>query len=77
MPNTEKISHKLNKEEFLEQMKSRGWIFDYRGWIAPSWKTKAQMEQDWIDSIEESIECLYSMKQGTQVKTTATPKPKG
>jgi hypothetical protein len=57
MPN----KHTLNKDRFLIEMKKRGWTFsDSHGWLAPvGAHTKQTMEQNWIDSIIESIDCPF------------------
>ena len=52
--------HTLNKEKFLVAMLSRGWQFsDAYGWTAPMSRTKRQMEQQWIESILEAVECPH------------------
>ena len=52
-----KTKYTLNKDEFLKAMESRGWTFsEIYGWLAPQGGfTKQQMEQQWVDSILESI----------------------
>ena len=69
-------NHKLNKAKFLEAMLKRGWIYSGVGWLIPVNRTRREAEQDFVDCIEESIECPYSTKPDTPVKTTETQKPK-
>jgi hypothetical protein len=53
--------HTLDKNHFLFAMTKRGWTYsDSHGWLAPTGRhTRATMEQDWIDSILESVDCPH------------------
>jgi hypothetical protein len=54
--------HKLDLKRFLQAMEKSGWSLSYsHGWTAPTThpNTKQSMEQEWIDSILEAVECPH------------------
>lgn len=57
------MKHILNKTKFLTAMEKRGWKFDsIQGWLVPHGASLAKREQDWIDSILESVECVQELR---------------
>jgi len=55
------MKHTLDKDRFHNAMKKRGWNLDgpEGSWIAPMGSTRRKMEQDWLESLLEAVECPH------------------
>ena len=53
--------HTLDKARFHAAMTKRGWNLDgpQNTWICPPGRTRQQMEDDWLASLLEAIECPH------------------
>jgi hypothetical protein len=59
--------HKLNIDGFKRSLEAKGWFFNSTfGWTAPIGHEKTKDEQDWVDAVEENIECPLKVEQKQQ-----------